>query len=234
MFQGLIDKVFDFNGDALRNIPSIVLPVDLLDDLSPDPRARAFGEALLSQKREREDFVSPIIMQPFNCGIALSDTSHGSFSTRFSDAKRFGVWYGSLDLLTTIYETVYHFKKRITNMLTQVDEEVVSERRVFRVHVEGILMDLRGKYRDFPKLVDKKDYSFSNAVGAYLHDNGQNGLLVESARYHDGINVAAFKPDILSNPRHHSYLIYRWVPGTSAVRIEKTPGRTWKVLHETN
>ena len=231
MFQGLIKKVLDFNGDAFRNIPSILISEDLLDDLSPDHRDRAIGEAIVSEQKEQYDFDIPIIMRPFAYGAALSDTPHGRFPTRFGDGKRFSVWYGSLDLLTSIYETAYHFKKRLTDMLTEIDKEVASERRVFLVHVASILVDLRGKHRSFPQLLDSKDYSFTHAVGTYLYDKGQSGLLVESARYHDGVNIAAFKPDILSNPRHHSYMIFRWKPGDSAVRIEKTRGRTWKVIN---
>jgi hypothetical protein len=231
MFEGLIEKVVDFKGDAFRNIPSILVSEDLLDDLSADPQDRAIGEALVSQQKEQDDFNVPIIMRPFAYGTALCDAPYGRFPTRFSDSTRFGVWYGSLDLLTSIYETVYHFKMRLTDMLIKIDKEVVSERRVFLVHVGGILVDLREKYHNFPKLLDTSDYSLTHAVGEYLYDRGQSGLLVESARYHDGVNIAAFKPDILSNPRHHSYMIYRWVPGDSVVRIEKTRGRTWKIIN---
>jgi hypothetical protein len=231
MFQGLINKVLDFNEDAFRNIPSILISEDLLDDLSPDRQDRAIGEAIVSEQKEQYDFEIPIIMRPFTYGKALSDAPYGRFPTRFSDGKRFSVWYGSLDLLTSVYETAYHFKKRLADMLTEIDKEVASERRVFRVHVEGILVDLRGKRRTFPLLHDTKDYSFTHSVSTYLFDKGQSGLLVESARYHDGVNIAAFKPDILSNPRHHSYMIYRWKPGDSALRIEKTRGRTWKVIN---
>jgi len=228
MFEGLIEKVVDFNDDAFRNIAYIM--EDFFDDLSADPEDRAFGEALVSERKEHEDFESLAIMRPFTYGTSLSDSPHAAFPTRFSDGTRFGVWYGSLDLLTSVYETACHFKRRITDMLTEIAEEVVSERRVFLVHVGGILVDLRKKHHKFPKLIEKGDYSFTHAIGAYLCDNGQNGLLVESARNRDGVNAAAFKPGILSNPRHHSYLVYRWVPGDSAVRIEKTRGRTWKVL----
>jgi hypothetical protein len=228
MFPGLIDKIIDFKSDTFRNIPGILVSEDLLDDLSADHQDRVFGEVLVAEQKKQENFECPIILRPFTYGTVLSDKS--GFPTRFSDGRRFGVWYGSLDLLTTIYETVYHFKKRIMDMLVKISEEVVSERRVFRVHAEGILVDLRGKRHKFPKLHDRKDYSFTNTVGAYLYDNGQNGLLVESARYHEGINIAAFKPDILSNPRHHSYLTYRWIPGDSGVKVEKTRGKTWKIL----
>lgn len=230
MFKGLIDKVVDFNDDCFRNVATIMPSQDLLDDLSDNARERAFGETLVADKKE-EDFYSPIIMRPFSYGTALGDASYTGIPTRFSDSKRFGVWYGSLDLITTIYETAYHFRKRLADMLMPIEEEVVSDRRVFRMHVGGILVDLRGKYRKFPQLLNEIDYTFPQSVGAYLYDNGQTGILVESARYREGVNIAAFKPDVLSSPRHHSDLTYRWRPGDSSIRIEKTRGRTWKILH---
>jgi len=230
MFEGLFDKIIDFNGEGFRNIPTIVVSEDLLDDLSPDPLDQAYGEAAASDVKPGEDYTSPVITRPFDYGIPLSDVSHESFASRYSDGSKFGVWYGSLELLTSVYETVYHFQRRVTDMLIEFAGEVVSERRVFRVGVRGILVDLRKKYRTFPKLLDKDDYTFTHSVGVYLHDSGQRGILVESARYRSGTNVAAFTPDILSNPRHDSYLIYRWVPGQTTVRIEKPRGRTWKTI----
>ena len=227
-YRGLIDTVADFSGDVLRNIPSVVPSEDLLDDLTSDPRDMAFGEALVDDRKDIFGPESPIITRPFTYGVSLDNTASGNTATRFSDGKRFGVWYGSLDLLTTIFETAYHFHRRLADMLTTLDEEVFAHRRVFKVQVRGILIDLRGKSRKFPKLLDKDDYSFTHAVGARLHDDGQNGLLVESARYREGTNMAVFKPDILSHPRHARYLIYRWVPGQPMITIEKTPGRTWK------
>lgn len=230
MFKGLIDKIADFNDDCFRNISTVIPSENLLDDLSDKAREWAFGEALVADQKE-EDLYSPIIMRPFSYGTALGDPPFTGLPTRFSDSKRFGIWYGSLDLITTIYETVYHFRKRLADMLIPIEKEVVSDRRVFRVHVGGILVDLRGKHQKFPQLLSEKDYTFSHVVGSYLYDNGQAGILVESIRYPDGINVAALKPDILSNPRHHCYLTYRWLPGDFSVHIEKTPGRTWKILH---
>ena len=113
-------------------------------------------------------------------------------------------------------------------MLTTIDEEVASERRVFRVAARGLLIDLRGKHDRFPALIDGDDYAYTHALGEYLHKNGQNGLLVRSARHEQGVNLAAFKPDILSNPRHYCYLVYRWVPGDPAVQVERTSGKVWK------
>ena len=113
-------------------------------------------------------------------------------------------------------------------MLISITEEVISERRIFRVYAAGILVDLREKHHRFPGLLDPEDYAFTHALGHYLHDNGQNGLLARSARYHDGTNLAAFRPEILSNPRHHSYPAYRLIPGNPAIQIERTNGKVWK------
>ncbi len=227
MFSELIDTVVDFNDATFRNIPSITTSEDLLDDLSDDPKDRAFGEALVADQKDL-DYRSPIIMRPFLYGVSLDDSACARLPTRFSDGRQFGVWYGSLSLATTVYETVYHFRKRLADMVTTIDEEVVSERRVFEVSARGVIIDLRDKHDRFPALIAGDDYTFTHALGGYLHKNGQNGLLARSARHKRGVNLAAFKPDILSNPRHHCYLVYRWAPGDPAVQVERTSGKVWK------
>jgi len=210
MFAALIDTVVDFKETVFRNIPSVVPSEDLLDDLSDDPKARAYGEALVAVQQDA-DYRSPIIMRPFLYGVSLDGTR---LPTRFSDGRRFGVWYGSLEMETTIHETVYHWKKRLKDMLITIAEEVVSERRVFEVVATGLFIDLRGKHDRFPGLIDKDDYTFTHALGEYLNRNNQSALLVQSARF-NGINLAAFRPDVLSNPRQ---------PQLSPLPLE--PGRT--------
>ncbi len=227
-FSGLIDTVATFNSSVFRNIPTIIVSENLLDDLTDIPEERAYGEAIVSEQAYADDFFSPLITRPFTYGVPLCNSAYSRVPTRFSRGDRFGVWYGSLELLTTVYETLYHWKKRLADMLMRIEEEVVSERRMFRVTITGILIDLRGKQVDFPQLIDGEDYSFTHALGDYLYDNGQKGLLVHSARLTSGVNIAAFSPDILHNPRHHSYLIYKWVPGKPEITIERPRGKVWK------
>ena len=226
-FSDLIDTVVDFNGTTFRNIPSVMPSEDLLDDLSDNPNDRAFGEALVTDQKSL-DYQSPIIMRPFLYGVSLDGGASARLPTRFSDGGKFGVWYGSLSLLTTVHETVYHWKSRLSDMLTTIREEVFSDRRVFKVAARGVIIDLRDKHERFPGLIDPDDYAYTNALGEHLHNNGQRGLLVRSARHPEGVNLAAFKPDILSEPRHHTYLSYRWVPGEPAVRVERAVGKVWR------
>jgi hypothetical protein len=85
----------------------------------------------------------------------------------------------------------------------------VTERRVFDVRCNAVLIDLRDKHAVYPNLVSRTSYALTQQIGRYLHDQGLNGLLVLSARC-DGVNAAIFKPERLSN-----------------VRDRATPGRKW-------
>lgn len=229
MYEGLFDRVVVVHDHLFRNIATIRVSEDLLDDLSDDPKERAYGEAAARICGGDDELKSLVIMRPFQYAVAIDPARAGNLATRFSDGTRYGVWYGSLELLTTVYETVHNWKRLIRSMQAAIDQEVIAERRVFRVKCDGILVDLREKHRNFPGLLDPASYDFTHKVGAYLHDQGQNGLLVKSARC-EGINAAVFKHSILSNARHHSYLTYKWRPGQDRVKIDRSPGRTWKIL----
>ncbi|MGO9015399.1 MAG: RES family NAD+ phosphorylase [Dissulfurispiraceae bacterium] len=227
MFDEIVAKVAHFDNDTFRNIPTIIKSENLLDDLSANAMDMAYGEDLVSEPEVEN--LSPIITRPFQYGVSLGEARQ---LTRFSDGSRFGVWYGSTTVLTTIHETVYSWLRRFAAIKNGLDTyvEVVAHRRIFKVHVKGMLIDILGKEKKYPALVDKTDYSFTHALGSYLHDQGVNGLIFRSARDPEGVNIGAFKQSILSDVRHHSYLRYRWKPGGHRVVVEKRPGRTWKVI----
>ncbi len=224
-FPDLLDRLLDYAGDLFRNIATIRESQDLLDDLTADPAERAYGVAAAERTPDRRGLRSPVILRPFEYGVGIPGGRSLPVS-RFSDARRYGVWYGSETIETTVHETVHHFRRRIEAMQTPVEEAVIAERRVFRVRLAGLIVDLRGKEAKHPGLVDRTSYAYTHRVGAYLHAQGQSGLLVHSARC-EGTNAAAFTPRILSDPRHHCYLTYRWRPGSDAVRVERTAGRKW-------
>lgn len=201
--------------------------IGLLDDLSDVPEERSFGEALVSQQAYADIMDTAVIMRPFTYGISFSDKSDAKLPTGFSAWERFGVWCGSLNVLTTVCETVYHWKKRIADMQMKITDEIVTDRRIFKVSAPSALVDFRGNQRLFPRLIDPEDYGLQG-LGTYLHDNNKPGLLVQSARQENRTNIAPFTPDILSNPRHHSYLMCKWVPNAAEVRIYRPNGKLWK------
>jgi hypothetical protein len=229
VFEGLFTQLIDFDADLFRNIKGMRVSQDLFDDLADRASHRAVAMAATMTTKPHSP--SPLLTRPFDYGTALTHPfqSENWHETRFSDGTAFGVWYGSQQVKTTVFETVYHWTRFVLDSFPDCKDTIISERRVFRAHCRGLLVDLRDKHLTFPQLIDPSSYEFSNQVGAYLYERHANGLLVKSARC-DGINGDVLNADALSNPRDHCYLTYSWRPDTPYARIERTPGRAWMKL----
>jgi len=225
----LFTRQVRFADDLIRNIPGIRVSQALFDDLAQgaaDEEVAIAAEALGRIPRP-----APAITRPFDYGtvIAYSFDAANWQATRFSDGQRFGVWYGSLELETTIYETVFHAHRFIADSYPDLDRDVVRERRVFDVRCDALLVDLRGRDTTHPDLVSRTSYSFTQALGRYLHEQGQNGLLVKSARC-EGINAAVFNPQRLSNVRDKLFLTYRINPARDRAVVERDVGSPWLTI----
>lgn len=228
-FLTLCDRSLIWRGDLIRNIRSIRIAQDLFDDL-----ADTVEETRVAQTAEacgRVPSPSPVVTRPFDYGsvVAWSFDSTHLHATRFSDGVDYGVWYGALDLQTTVYETVFHWHRFLTDSFANEDRFIVGERRAFDVHCDGLLLDLRGKESAFPRLIDRRSYAFTQRLGRYLVEQAQNGLLVRSARC-EGTNAAIFNAGRLSRVRDHAQLTYRCNPVRDRVTVERTPGRTWLTI----
>ena len=226
MFEELIREVADFHGDLVRNIQTIRVSQDLFDDLADSAAGQAVAIAAESAGRIASEL--PLITRPFDYGTVVSFpfANFNGHATRFSDGLRYGVWYGSLDLETTVYETVYHRHRFLQDAFAAEDRAIRGERRVFDVRCDAILLDLRGKERAEPRLVDRRSYAYTQPLGAYLQSQGSNGVLVKSARC-DGINAAMFRPEPLSRVRDLCHLTYVMNPRRDLAVVERSPGETW-------
>jgi hypothetical protein len=228
-FAGLVASNVDFHGDLVRNIPGIRTSQHLFDDLSGDPAD--WDVAIAAEARQRPPTAAALITRPFDYGTVIAynfETAHWQ-ATRFSDGTRYGVWYGSLDIETTVYETAWHWYRFVQDSYADLDREIVTERRVFDVRCDALLIDLRGKETKHRELVDRSSYAFTQALGRYLVEQDQNGLVVRSARC-DGANAAIFKPSRLSRPRHRAWLTYRLNAARDRFVAERARGRKWMSL----
>ncbi|MCC7081163.1 MAG: RES family NAD+ phosphorylase [Burkholderiales bacterium] len=226
MYPDLITHAVDLHTDLVRNIKGIRVSQDLFDDLSAHPGDQAV--ALAAELATRIPSDAPLLSRAFDYGAALTYPfiNFNGHRTRFSDGLAYGVWYGSLELETTVYETVHHWREFLAASFAGERREIVSERRVLRTRCDAILIDLRSKYRREKRLLDRRDYRFTQALGGYLKQQYQNGLMTRSARC-EGINAALFTARVLSPARDMCFLTYRTDPGEDLVRVERTPGRKW-------
>ena len=230
MYEDLIRDVVDWHGDLVRNIQTIRVSQDLFDDLSDDPAERAV--AVAAEGADRIASAAPLITRPFDYGsvITYPFVEWNGHATRFSDGLAYGVWYGSLELETTVYETVHHRHRFLQDAFAGEDRTIANERRVFEVRCDAILIDLRGKEKKEKRLVDRASYAFTQPLGRYLRDQGTNGLLVRSARDvspRGGVNAALFRAEPLSRVRDLCHLSYLMNPTKDLARVERTPGKLW-------
>jgi hypothetical protein len=225
-FGELCGANVDFHDDLVRNIKTIRESQHLFDDLSQDPRD--WSVAIAAETRDRIATRAAALTRPFDYGTVISfsfDPSNWQ-ATRFSDARRYGVWYGSIEAETTIYETVFHWHRFLMDSFASEDRSITGERRLFEARCDALLIDLRGKEAAFPDLVNRTSYAFTHALGGFLVDQGANGLLVRSARC-EGINGAIFRAERLSNVREAMRLTYRCNPKYDRCTVERTPSEAW-------
>ena len=226
MHQDLFSTSVDFHGDLVRNIPGIRRSQDLFDDLSDDAVDRDI--AVAAEAAARPPSGAPLITRPFDYGSVVTYTFAAAHwqATRFSDGSSYGVWYGARELETTVYETAWHWYRFVLDSFAAEAREIRTERRVFDVRCDALLVDLRGKESEHPALVSRTSYAYTQRLGRRVHEEGQNGLLVRSARC-EGTNAAIFRPERLSNVRDRAYLTYRLDVAGDRMTVERSPGRKW-------
>lgn len=219
----LFDKTCDFDDDLFRNVVSLREAVDLFSDLTDGDEYQS-EVAVSAEMRVKSEIPPGVIDRGFYYTTAIGHPFETDpyLCSRYGNGS-FGVWYGSLELETTIHETAYRMIKEELRV-EGTKGPIIRERAVYLVHCRAVLIDLRGKEKHFPGLI-ANEYSFTHQISERLHNEGHPGLLVPSARC-IGTNLASFTPTILSNPRHHCYLTYRCYPEQRLVSVERQRGET--------
>lgn len=224
--MALLDRLTRFDGEVVRNITSLRRSQNLFDDLVVDTAAQ--NAAVLAEMAvrppgrgviQRGFAYSQAVLYPF--------TSDTVVASRFADGS-FRAWYGALDEATALAETCCHALRQVLG-IEGVDRVVTRHRCVYLVHAAGLFVDVRGKEKEHPELV-ADDYTATQAIGKYLAEQGQAGLLYPSARWPDGECLVVFREGPLRHARVSHYLTYRIDPLQRQVVVERQPGVVQAVL----
>jgi hypothetical protein len=222
----------DSQRDWHRNIVSLRKSIELFADLVDDEHdAEVLAQHEVATKRARQE--PAIITRPFEdaeiydaIAAAIEWPFEHPCQSRYSSGS-FGVWYGAASVATSVYETVYHFRKNTlaATIAAQSKVPIVQERRVHLVHCNGLLVDLRPLINNTPDLLHPDDYSTCQFLGAELKHAGMPGVLTLSARHPGAEIVGVFTADVLTDPRTVCYLTYTLFADSGKVIVERTPGK---------
>lgn len=226
-------NTFNLDDDVYRNIKSLRESRDLYSDLSDKPSDWQVAIQLEMDTKPPGYTHTPIIRRVFERAAfihAIEFPFRNWSQSRFSNG-RFGVWYGADCVETTVYESVYHWRRFLDAAgFEQHDRPIQSERKVYKVHCHALLLDFRAQTVDFPALLDKEDYTFTQGIGARLHHEGHPGLITESARKREAWIIAVFTWKVLTKPRDHCFLRYRFVPESGSTEVYRSGNNKWMVI----
>ena len=209
LFENL--SLIDVHKDLVRNIPSRISSTNLFDDLSDSPEDWATA-IRVEQECKPNTFISavPIIHRPFEdadwenaIGLPFNHWS----KSRYTNGS-YGVWYGADSLETSVYESAFHWHKGLLADAGFDQPGETSERKVFLVRCDAILINLKGKVLEYPQLTDRNDYSCCQNVVARLHHEGYPGLVTHSVRNLSGETYAILGSQVLSTPRIAIFFSY--------------------------
>ena len=232
----MIENVFaaitlaETHGDVIRNIVSLRVSEDLFDDLSDDRGAwNSAIELELMTKPAHFKSATPVIDRPFE-EAAWNDAIGYPFKhwmrSRYSDGS-FGVWYGADSIDTTIHETAHHWREGLLADAGFIGPGIKIERKIYNVRCDAALVDLRPAVAGFPSLVDLRDYTITQQIGARLHREGHPGLVTRSSRCGGDI-YTVLNPKVLRDPRQVCNLTYTTTD--HGIEVERQPGTVLMVL----
>jgi hypothetical protein len=216
------DQITEFNNRVYRNIQGMLAGIDEFDDLTTNKSASAYAHRAV-EKSSRPFSVDELNFHAID--FVFMQTSW--LSSRFCNGS-YPVWYGSVDLTTSFYETSFHWRKIFIDapqgFHTQ-GESIRTSRRVFTVACHAALIDLRNKVKQHEELIhpDTSRYPTTQAVGERIYQEGYPGLLTKSARHLEGENVVIFRRKILAEPKHYHDYIYEYHLADNKTLVRTSP-----------
>lgn len=177
--------------------------LDIEDDDEPLLR-----DVLTEQATLVDPLYDQVVMYPF-------DMSKIHQPTRYSNG-RFGAWYGADNPDSTIHEVGFHkkaeWRQQAQAGLFEHTQELTQRRRIFKVPIDSVLIDLRAKVRGNPWLVDQStEYRRTQALGAHCAAR-HPGLVSLSARHRPGDTLALFRRDGIGTPRLYAEYKFSYRP----------------------
>lgn len=125
--------------------------------------------------------------------------------SRFNTGDR-GAWYCAFDRETALAEVIFH--KTVEYFEIGRFDDCVSYRE-YLADFSGPFHDLRGQ-KDFAACLAPDSYITSQTLAVQLLETESLGIVYPSVRHAEGVNLACFRPALVSNARQGGIYELRW------------------------
>lgn len=214
----IFNEIVEMHTKVYRNIIGMQDGFDEFDDLSSDADTKKYAHQLTNTFNKQDSHYHAIDY------IFQQSTW---LPTRYGTGQ-YPVWYASVDLITSFYETFFHWQRTYLKNphFKNMAQNIKTMRMVYHVECKAALIDLRNKAKEYPILIhpDPERYEITQKWGIRMHKEGYPGLLAPSARKLDGENVAIFKKNILTNAEHYQDFLYEYDIKSQKVFIKTSDG----------
>ena len=198
---------------AWRIIPSKFPPTGLFDRVaSPEDLEAVMQLEGMTNDRVREELGDLSLVPPEERivgegtqAIMAAFTHVKPEGSRFSDGS-YGVFYASYTMETAIAES-RHGREQFLRATNEQPGDI--DMRVYNVRICGQPHDLR-HVANSADIYQLSDYQAAQRLGAELRGQRSDGIIYHSVRDSSGINIAAFRPKILSQCTQERHLCYQW------------------------
>ncbi len=140
-------------------------------------------------------------------------THPNELGSRFNDDTR-GAWYAAGCQKASIAEIVYHKSRRLSDIIVP-DEPSQRPPRDLSTY-DDWLADFKADFhvleppKEFSEFLQPEPvpqcYAASQALARHLLDEGSNGLVYPSVRYHGSKCIVCFRPALVYNPHRSERL----------------------------
>ncbi len=239
-------------GKTHRLINSSYPPIDLFEDIA-DPHdwdllcaAEAKTNPRINESVGNLDLVTPerrvsgtgasYVMAPFT-HISLD------WQGRFHNGS-YGAYYAGNSFETALFEVIHHRQAFFAStneaagwitdqreLVGKIDQELVDilSGSDDSIYADDSMYVDDSKYADGSKenhdeLLDKNDYSASQAFALNVKNSGHNGIVYPSVRHNGGECFVVFYPDVISIPKQGKHISLHWNgKRINQIRIYQSP-----------
>ena len=182
---------------AHRLIPSQFPPIGLFDTVATAADLSAVMELvgwtndrLVAERIDRLPQSEWVYGAP-NSSIVMAAFLHVAPGGMRFNGPELGAWYAADDLRTAAAEVGHHLRREAAA------RNAATMSRTYRAYTATLLgdyLDIRGQQLALPDVYASERYDASQKLGEDIRASGRAGLLYDSLRRRDGINVVAHRP----------------------------------------